>query len=251
MHTNLSRFQAFAIHLILSSTILGLFLSIVFFVWYPQPFFIVEGLIQIVWVLVGVDIVLGPALTLVVFKSGKPGLKRDLSIIAGIQIIGFIYGAHTFFVERPAFAVISDSDYFDVIPASDMKDVSKIEPALGYSRIGGPLIVYSEAPTSIDELKLILEDMKKGGPSIDRRPEYYRALKGYIDNKFKFSKDLDELEKVPENQQAVHRFKSEYGDQTADLAYFRISGKATSRLLAIDRQTGQVVDYVDINPLLK
>ena len=125
MHTNLSRFQAFTIHLLISSAILGAFLCIVFFVWYPQPFFAVEGLVQIVWVLVGVDIVLGPTLTLIVFKSGKPGLKWDMSIIAGIQIMGFIYGAHTFYVERPAFAVIYDTDYFDVIPASDMKDLSQ------------------------------------------------------------------------------------------------------------------------------
>ena len=100
MHTELSRFQAFAIHLLISSFILGSFLTFVFLVWYPQPFFVVEGLMQIVWVLVGVDVVLGPALTLVVFKSGKPGLKRDLSIIAVIQIAGFIYGAHTFYIER-------------------------------------------------------------------------------------------------------------------------------------------------------
>jgi hypothetical protein len=133
MHTNLSRFQAFAIHLLISSFILASFLSFVFLVWYPQPFFVVEGLVQIVWVLIGVDVVLGPALTLVVFKTGKPGLKRDLSIIAAIQIAGFIYGAHTFYIERPSFAVIYDSDYFDVIPASDMKNITKIDPALNHS----------------------------------------------------------------------------------------------------------------------
>ena len=130
MHLNLSRFQAFAIHLLISSAVLGSFLAFVFLVWYPHPFFILEGLVQIVWVLVGVDIVLGPALTLVVFKTGKPGLKRDLSIIAAIQIFGFIYGAHTFYIERPAFAVFYDSDHFEVIPASDMEDLAKLDPAL-------------------------------------------------------------------------------------------------------------------------
>jgi len=251
MHTNLSRFQAFVIHLLISSAILGGFLCIVFFIWYPQPFFVVEGLVQIVWVLVGVDIVLGPTLTLIVFKPGKPSLKWDMSIIAGIQIIGFIYGAHTFYVERPAFAVIYDSDYFDVIPASDMKDVSKLDPALKYSSIGGPLYIFVEAPTNIDELKIILEDMKKGGPSIDRRPEYYRTLKGHIADKFKFSKNLDDLEKVAIHKSAISQFKSKYGDQVDDFAYIRIIGKATSRLLVIDRNTEQVVDYIDINPFIK
>lgn len=250
MHTNLSRFQAFTIHLLISSAILGGFLSIVFFIWYPQPFFVVEGLVQIVWVLVGVDIVLGPALTLVVFKSGKPGLKRDMSIIAGIQILGFVYGAHTFFVERPAYAVMYDSDFFDVVSASSMKEIAKSDATLAYSGVGGPVIVYVDAPTEIDDLRNILEDMEKGGPSIDRRPEYFRPLEGYINKKFEFSRDLDELQKLPGNEAEISKFKSEYGERVSGFAFFPITGKLTSRLLAIDKKTETVVDYVDINPRL-
>lgn len=248
MHTKLSRFQAFAIHLIISSFILGSFLSFVFLVWYPQPFFVVEGLVQIVWVLVGVDVVLGPALTLVVFKTGKPGLKRDLSIIASIQIIGFIYGAHAFYVERPSFAILYDSDYFEVIQASAMKDLSKLDPALNHSKLGGPSIIYVDAPKDIKDLKIILEDMKKGGPAIHLRPEYYKPLKGHINKKFNFSKNLDELQKIPAHATAIGQFKTEYGERVKDFAYFPISGKVTSRLLVIDRKTEIVVDYIGINP---
>jgi len=248
MHVNLSRFQAFAIHLLISSAVLGSFLAFVFLVWYPQPFFVVEGLVQIVWVLVGVDIVLGPALTLVVFKTGKPGLKRDLSIIAAIQIIGFIYGANTFYQERPYFAVFYDSDYFEVIPASTMKDISKLDPSLNHSKIGGPIIVFVNPPTEIDDLTIILEDMKKGGPSIHLRPEYYRPLKGHINKNFKLSRNLDELQKIPANNAAISQFKIEYGERIADFVYFPIAGSLTSRLLVIDRETEAVVDYININP---
>jgi len=248
MHLNLSRFQAFAIHLLISSAVLGAFLAFVFLVWYPQPFFVVEGLVQIVWVLVGVDIVLGPALTLVVFKTGKPGLKRDLSIIAAIQIIGFIYGANTFYQERPYFAVFYDSDYFEVIPASTMKDISKIDPDLNHSKFGGPIIVFVDSPTEIDDLTIILEDMKKGGPSIHLRPEYYRPLKGHINQIFRLSQNLDELQKIPANEAAISHFKTEYGERIVDFVYFPITGSLTSRLLVIDRETEAVVDYININP---
>ncbi len=251
MHTNISRFQAFAIHLLISAFILTSFLSIVFFVWYPQPFFTTEGLMQIVWVLLGIDIVLGPTLTLLIFKPGKPGLKRDLSIIATVQIVFFIYGAHTIFIERPAFAVIYNTDKFEVIPVSDMQDTSNIDPALGYSSIGGPLIVYADAPTDLDDLKIILADMKQGGPSIDHRPKYYRSLKGYINKKFQFSRDLDELEKSPAYQAKIKQFKTEYKDKVKDFVYFPISGKAASRILVINRKTELVVDYIDINPYKK
>ena len=251
MHLNLSRFQAFAIHLLISSAVLGAFLAFVFLVWYPHPFFILEGLVQIVWVLVGVDIVLGPALTLVVFKTGKPGLKRDLSIIAAIQIFGFVYGAHTFYIERPAFAVFFDSDYFEVIPASEMKDLAKLDPALGHSKLGGPSMVVVEAPTEISELQKILEEMKKGAPPIHLRPEFYKPLKGNINKKFRLSRDLDKLQALPENEKAIAQFKSEYGERVREFAYFPISGKMTSRLLVIDRKSEMVVDTIGINPGLR
>jgi hypothetical protein len=248
MHLNLSRFQAFAIHLLISSAVLGSFLAFVFLVWYPQPYFVVEGLVQIVWVLVGVDIVLGPALTLVVFKTGKPGLKRDLSIIAAIQIFGFVYGAHAFYIERPSFAVFYDSDYFEVIPASEMKDLSNLDPALGHSKLGGPSIVIVQAPREIEELKKILEEMKKGAPPIHLRPEFYRPLKGYINTKFRLSRDLDKLEKIPANKSLISQFKSEYGERVNEFVYFPIRGKVTSRLLVIDRKTEMVVDTIGIIP---
>lgn len=248
MHTNLSRSQAFAIHLLISSAILGSFLTFVFLVWYPQPFFVLDGLMEIVWVLVGVDVVLGPALTLVVFKSGKPGLKRDLSIIAAIQIVGFIYGAHTFYSERPVFAVFYDSDYFEVIPASTMKNIDKLDPSLNHSEFGGPAFVFVEAPTEIDDLEIILEDMKKGGPAIHMRPEYYRPLEGHINKKFNLSLDLDKLQKIPANETAISQFKAEYGDRIDDFAYFRITGSLTSRLLVIDRKTELLIDHININP---
>ncbi len=249
MHTNLSRFQAFAIHLFISSAILGAFLSIVLFIWYPQPFFVVEGLVEIVWVLVGVDIVLGPTLTLIVFKAGKPSLKWDMSVIAGIQIIGFIYGAHTFFVERPAFAVMYDADYFEVIPSSGIEDARRIDPALDYSSIGGPLYVFVEAPTKIDDLKVILEDMKKGGPGIQYRQEFYKPLQGRFKEKFYLSWELDQLFTDGEDGSVIKKFKSKYGEQTKDFAYFPILGKVTTRLLVIDRDSEAVVDYIDIKPV--
>jgi len=248
MNLNLSRFQAFAIHLLISSVVLGSFLAFVFLVWYPHPFFILEGLVQIVWVLVGVDIVLGPSLTLVVFKTGKPGLKRDLSIIAAIQIFGFIFGAHTFYVERPAFAVFYDFDYFEVIPASEIKDLANLDPALGHSNLGGPSIVIFEEPTEISELQKILEEAKKGAPPIHLRPEFYKPLKGYINKKFWSSMDLDKLQTTAENETVISQFKSEYGERVKDFAYFPISGKGTSRLLVIDRKSETVVDTIGINP---
>ena len=60
-----------------------------------------------VFILIGVDLVLGPLLTLIVYKQGKPGLKFDLSFIAAVQVAALIYGSYTLHSERPHFLVFA------------------------------------------------------------------------------------------------------------------------------------------------
>jgi hypothetical protein len=63
-----------------------------FFVWYPPPYFEVDGGWRILRILAGVDVVVGPLLTLILFKPGKPGLKFDMTCIALMQIGALVYG---------------------------------------------------------------------------------------------------------------------------------------------------------------
>jgi hypothetical protein len=248
MHNNLNRFQAFAIHLLISATILGSFLTFIYWVWYPQPFFVVEGIENIIWVLIGVDLVLGPALTLIVYNTEKPGLKRDLLIIVLIQVIGFSYGAHTMYTERPYFAVIYDSTSFEVLEASVIKDLSETPEELMPSFFSRPKFVFAKKPKSREELEKILEAMKKGAPAIGQNPKYFKPLKGNLSSKWEFSLDLDSLEKNAGNQKAVENFKAKYGDRVHQLRYFPIVGKFTARILVIDPDLEAVIDYIDINP---
>lgn len=139
-----------------------------------------------------------------------------------------------------------DGDYFEVIPSSGVKSITKLDPDLNYSSIGGPVYVYVEAPTNIDDLKVILEDMKKGGPAIQYRQEYYRPIQGRVNKKFYLSWDLETLQKNTEDESVINQFKIEFGEKLDDFAFFPILGKVTSRLLVIDRNTETVVDYIDI-----
>ncbi len=77
--------RAFAIHLTASVTIFLIFLGIMFFVWYPAPYFEIDGGWRVLRILAGVDVVLGPLLTLIVFEPGSyrrndynaPGFHRS------------------------------------------------------------------------------------------------------------------------------------------------------------------------------
>ena len=62
---------------------------------------------------------LGPLLTLVVFKSGKRGMKFDLAVIGLVQLAALIYGAHIVFLARPAFIVFV-KDRFEMVAVVDL-----------------------------------------------------------------------------------------------------------------------------------
>ena len=86
----MSRWKASGIHLLLSAAIAVVVLTLMLMVWYPWPLFEAAGGSRLVFILVGVDVTLGPLITLVIFKSGKPGLKFDLTVIALVQLAALV-----------------------------------------------------------------------------------------------------------------------------------------------------------------
>lgn len=100
-----TRVQAAFVHLLISLAIFFLLLAIVIFWWYPSPLLQVGGITGLK-LLVLVELVVGPLLTLIVYKQGKPGLKLDLSVIATIQACCLAYGVWVVHNERPIAQVL-------------------------------------------------------------------------------------------------------------------------------------------------
>ncbi len=101
----MTRVKAFGIHLVTSVLVFAVVSGLLIFVWYPAPLFELEGGWQGLQLVALVDIVLGPALTLIVFKPGKPGLKLDMTLIALFQSAALGYGMWNLYVARPVVLV--------------------------------------------------------------------------------------------------------------------------------------------------
>lgn len=101
----MTRWSASALHLAISLFIGLSFVALTRWVWFPGPLFDVSGAVGLLTILIPADIVLGPLLTLLVFKPGKPSLKFDLTIIALVQSAALFYGAWTIAEARPAYVV--------------------------------------------------------------------------------------------------------------------------------------------------
>ena len=134
----------------MSAAIVGSACAIIFFVWYPHPYFLATGAWTVLRVLIAVDLGLGPLCTLIVFKPGKRRLKFDLAAIALVQLAALVYGVISIYQDRPYYTVFA-VDRFYVLAGEDV-DRDELarrerEVRIGEKPLCGPLLVAASRPT--------------------------------------------------------------------------------------------------------
>ncbi|MGR3978322.1 type IV pilin accessory protein [Acinetobacter sp. 1207_04] len=103
----------------LSSSVIAalIILTLVFFVWYPAPLAQAEGVTHIFLLLIAIDVIVGPLLTLLVYKEGKKTLKMDLSVIIVMQVMALSYGMYSIIQSRPVW-IAQNGDIFQLVRAN-------------------------------------------------------------------------------------------------------------------------------------
>lgn len=109
-----TRWGAFGIHLVLSILIFIVLAILIVFFWYPGFLFRTDGGWQGIRLIAGIDLILGPLLTLIVYNKQKNSLKMDLSIIAAVQFSALLAGAYLVYSERPIAVIFADGKFSTV-----------------------------------------------------------------------------------------------------------------------------------------
>lgn len=170
-----TRWQASGIYLLISATIAATALAVMLSVWYPRPLFEAQGGMGLLFILVGVDVVIGPVITLIIFESGKPGLRFDLATIATLQIIALMYGGYIVFEARPVFIVLV-KDQFEVVIAADLEREWLKEarhPEFRRLPLTGPVLVVSDPPADEKERLAVIFSAIYGKRDMQQFPKYY------------------------------------------------------------------------------
>ncbi len=154
----MNRFGAFLIHLAISLAIFAVLAWLVVYVWYPDFFFASDGGWQGIRIIVLVDLVLGPLLTLVVFNRNKPRaeLRRDLSIIATFQTVCLAAGTWVVYSERPLALVYVDGQFYSM-SAEDYREVDVEVPSLDAIPGPYPKRVLVELPEDLERQSTVRE----------------------------------------------------------------------------------------------
>jgi hypothetical protein len=124
--TEYNRYQAFAVHMAISLVIFFMLLVCITQYWYPGVLFDTGNGWKAIGIIIGIDLILGPLLTLIVFNHNKSSLKFDLWVIALLQTAALIYGTWTIHQTRPIALAFINSSFSTIFANSNIaKSVQK------------------------------------------------------------------------------------------------------------------------------
>ena len=237
-----NRYTAFSLHFVLSLAIFFSFLYVMLQYWYPNPYFEAQGGAEVLKILMAVDVVLGPLITLIIFKPGKPGLKLDLSLVVMVQIAALLYGTSIVYQERPVFLVFSDDRFF--LLTQKEVDLTQIKsPALRRWSVTGPVPIFVNPPKDINTLIRISLEAFSGKPGLERHPEYYEPLENNSDQMLSKSLTWEQVLKVSPH----HKLTAIINPETPQFyAYFPLYGKDKKMIVIFDKKSQKVLGGVDI-----
>jgi hypothetical protein len=246
----MSRWRAAGIHLSISVTIGLIVGALLFGVWYPPPFFHAAGADPLVLLLVSVDIVLGPLLTLVVFRSGKRGLKFDLTLIAVVQSVALIYGLSIVLRSRPVFLVAA-VDRFSLVSAVDIDDADLAQgtkPEFRSLSWTGPRTVGAQLPSPGKARTEVLFSSLKG-KDVDEMPKYYVDYSTVSAELLTKAKPVSALPvRGAETRSLLDAAVRKTGLPTERLVWVPVTALKANMIMLLDAQDGQPVRAVAVNP---
>lgn len=246
----MNRYKAFAIHLSYSIAVVATVLALMFFIWYPKPYFEADGAHHVVAILASVDVILGPLLTLIIFKPGKPGLKFDLSMIALVQLAALGYGTNIIYSERPSY-VVHAVDSFKLVSAS-MIDPGQIRDAdMKPGPFSRPKLIFARVPEDPQQRSDLLMKTLETGKDIESLPEYYEPYTSNVAHILDSAKPLSQLQDTSaETAQAVNDFVAASHLEIGRFVYIPLIGKNKELALILDRNTGMPSGALPLDPFV-
>lgn len=247
----MSRWKASGIHLSICGLIALTVVALMLFVWYPQPYFEALGGKRLLIILLSVDLILGPMITLIIYNEKKKNLKYDLAIIGFIQLAALFYGTSVLFEARPVYLVFT-VDRFEVVSARDLlpEEINKVQNEDYKSlSITGPKLVTALMPKNIKESQRILFSALDGGPDLQGMPQYYvpyLETKNEIIGRIKLLNDLSKV-RSDFKTEIISQAESEGYDKST-IGYLPVHAGNIFITAIMDRNTAEVIKLVKTDP---
>lgn len=252
VYKSLNRYSAFGIHLFISAFIVSVSAFIVYSYWYPDLLGYASGVGDIFLILILVDVILGPLITLIVFNLQKKELKKDLVVVGCIQFAALFYGLMTMYEARPVF-VVFNVGRFDVVYANEIK-----KDQLGHAvynefkslPLWGPEVIAAKLPEDLNKAKEIIMSAVAGGADLQYMPEYYvpyDEMRSLVVASAKSLSLIGEFNKTREVD--VARLIESYASSEVNVGYVPLVGKRKKLVVVVDLSNARILQMSELNPL--
>ncbi len=249
----LNRYHAFGWHLLVSLCVAAVSASLVFLVWYPNDLAYASGVTDIFRLLLLVDVILGPVITLIIFDKKKKELKRDLAVVVVMQFVAMLYGLHAVYVARPVYLVFN-IDRFDLVYANDFSDQDLAKATKNeYKSLPqfGPKIIAARMPEDVKSRNEILFGSLSGGSDLSRMPQYYVPYPEQKVEVIHAIQSLDKLRKINEESlSAIDALEKKYAATKTKIGYLPLRGKANDLTVIVNQVTGEIIEMSVLKPWL-
>lgn len=240
------KLKASLIHLALSAIVISFVMSIIILYWFPTPFLNVSNFKEIAYILIAVDLVLGPLLTFVAFNPNKKSLNLDLSAIVTVQVMALSYGIYSLFLSHPLYVAYYDRG-FSLVPTNLATPEKAKHKNFKVSKLASPTTVFMSV--SEDEKSKMFTDMLNGGSDLEARAEYYEPLEKHLDTLIKNGLDPKTTFKDKLSKKKLNLFISKHGKSIDDYIFAPLTGDGKSVIWVLQKDTGKPVDIIDVLPI--
>ena len=239
-------------HLVASILVALICAALVFYLWYPHPFDKLAGGRQLFFLVISVDVIIGPALSFAVYNPRKrrTELWRDLGTIFVLQIAALTYGLYSVTQARPLWLAF-EGDRFRIVsvPDIEMSDLVKAPPTLSRLSWTGPrpLGVRLAEPTDPEFLQSIQLSLQGIHPAF--RPERWVDYQLQREGVIRQAKSIAELRrKHPSLSALIDDGVRQSGRREDELGYLPFVGQfASDWVVVISLRDAAPVAYLPLD----
>lgn len=244
------RLQASAVHLSLSLLVAALSALLVFGLWYPYPYRDISGGRELFLLVVTVDVILGPLITLAIFNRRKPWkeLRRDLCIVVALQLSALGYGLWTVAMARPVHMVF-EIDRFRIVHAIDVPEewLSKAPQGITALPFSGPSVLgvrpFKDGQEQMEATLAALQGLQLGF-----RPDLWQAYDASRQSVVHVAKPVGELrQRFPAQLAAIDGALAGKGAAADAARYLPLAGRKDFWTVLVDGRNGDILGFVPVD----
>lgn len=246
----MTRYKASAIYLAISIAVVGGVVLALLSLWYPLALWPMAGIDRSMGLLLFAVTLVGPLLTWLVYRPGKPRVRLDMSVIILIQVIGLGYTLVMLGRIRPVFMVAA-VDRLQIVLANDIDRADLAEARLRESDLSwtGPTLVGLNLPSGSTALLLT----GSSGNDYPMQPVFYAPYSTSAGGLLQRAYPIDVMlaRSTSRDRARIERAVAQAGRPSTGIRFLPIASRLGSATMLIDARDATPLLPVAVDPWIQ